>query len=157
MLSRINCDYNAYCKYIDMLLNQGRDEVINPTDLEKYPKGSVVSYVNKNGKFRHGGLLVGLTEDYIILRSMQNLKDMRDLCIKLNNINAFYIIDPRNVTSKTRSFSFRHIDDAESCKYTVKIGDTIVFKGRDTYDAERYKTTRKYKNQLEYYDQFIKH
>ena len=51
---------------IDTIIENGRKEITTKKQLEKFPIGSLISYMNIDDRFRTGGFIIKFATDYFI-------------------------------------------------------------------------------------------
>ena len=130
---------------INNLIKDGRIEITNKKQLEKYPIGSAISYLNINNIFRSGGFITKFCEDYFIYvlpdfetRYRARYSHIQKMWVKNT------IIVPTTKEKKTN--------------FPVKINEIIVYYGVDNFDAQRFQNTDKYKKIIlwgQYFGQII--
>lgn len=71
---------------IKKLLEEGRTEVKTKHQLEKFPLGSLISYVSKEGQFRRGGTIIKFADEYFIYLSYDGKTKVRARYINISKI-----------------------------------------------------------------------
>lgn len=127
--------------YTDVI-SKGRTEITTRDELIQFPPGSLVSYMKKNGLFRSGGFLIAIHDNFFTLRGGKVGKPVT-FDVFFNDVDKIYVGD-FDLTPTTK----------KPTKFPVFIGDTIVYYGKDKYDAKRYTTTNKFIRTLQWYNQF---
>ena len=128
---------------INNLIKDGRAEITTREQLEKYPIGSTISYLNINNVFRSGGFITKFCADYFIYTLPDFETKYRT---RYSHIQKMWIkntsIIPAIKNKKTN--------------FPVKINDIVVYYGIDNFDAQRFQNTEKYKKINGWYEYFEK-
>jgi len=138
-LSRINSSPALVQAKINKLLNSGRKEITTKKELEKFPLGSLVSYVTKDGLYRSGGFLRTIQDKYFALQG-GNVVNPISFSVQFNNISKMYIGSPVKLANRTD----------KKTKFEVKINGKVVYYAKSNYDAKRFMGTQKYKRMVKY-------
>jgi len=127
---------------ISNLIKDGRTEITTKKQLEKYPIGSAISYLNIDNVFRSGGFITKFSTDYFIYvlpdfktRYRARYSHMQKMWIKNTTIVP--------ATKKKTNFP-------------VKINDIVVYYGIDNFDAQRFQNTTKFKKMNIWHEYFNK-
>ena len=105
-----------------------------------------VSYVTKSGMYRSGGFLTKMDEDdeYIVLAA----PPIASFSVSLKAVDALYVKVPKakavdaTITPAT----------GPPTRFMVKVGDVVVYYGKDSYKASRFKQTARYKAMMDAFD-----
>lgn len=127
---------------INTLINKGRKEVANKKELEKFPIGSMISYINIDGAFRHGGFITKFTKDYFVYISPDFKTKHKGKYNRIARMCVGTVYDTINDLVSIRK------TDKPKTKYPVKVKDIVVYYAKENLDAERYKFTEKYKRMI---------
>jgi hypothetical protein len=106
-------------------------------------KRSHVSYVTKAGMYRSGGFLTKVDEDggWIALAA----PPIATFSVALDAVEALYVKVPKakavdaTITPAT----------GPPTRFQVKVGDVVVYNGKDAYKASRFKQTASYKAMMD--------
>ena len=133
---------------IETLVANGRKEITKKSQLEKYPIGSLISYINKSDMYRKGGFIVKYSDKYFIYVTPDYKHKYR---VKYDNIKRMWVGDPTKIEKDLIS-----LKPATNTKtnFPAKIGDTIIYYAKDNFALRRYKNTQKYKRTQEWYNYF---
>lgn len=123
------------------LIKAGRTEINTKEQLEKFPIGSPVSYLNNNNVFRPGGFIIKFKQEYFIYVLADFKTKYR---ARYNNIQKMWVADTfiRNSKQKNKT------------NFPVKINNIIVYYAIDNFDVERAQNTNKFllmKNWFEFF------
>lgn len=129
------------CKIMTMLEN-GRKEINTKKQLEKYPLGSMISYMNKSNIFRLGGFITKFAEEYFIYITPDFKTRYRT---RYQNIQKMWVGNVYEVTNDLVSIVGT---SRNPTKHEVKINDIVVYYGNDSFDAKRFRCTEKYKRMV---------
>lgn len=133
---------------IDTMVENGRKEIITKKQLEKYPIGSLISYLNINNIFKPGGFIIKFKPEYFIYITPDfNTKyRVRYTVIQKMWVGSVY---------KTKG-DFVSIVPTEKpkTKFPVIVNDIVIYYASDSFDVKRFKYTEKYKKIVSWCDFF---
>lgn len=132
---------------INDLISYGRKEITTRDKLEKFPVGSLISYTNKSGTFKHGGYLCKVKEDWFIYVTLDFSQKIR---ARYANIDKMWVGDVYKVIGDTISLNKPEV----TTNYPVEINNKIVYFGKNLNDAKRFKVTNKYENMIKWFEYF---
>ena len=89
-LTKINKKPELKEKHINKLKRSGRVEISTKKELENFPLGSYVSYVTKEGKYRSGGFLKVIKDEYFVLQGGSKQHPI-SFCVQFKNIDVIYV------------------------------------------------------------------
>jgi len=134
---------------IKKFVENGRREITKKSQLEKYPIGSLISYVNKSNIFKIGGFITKFTDEYFIYITPEFYTKYR---VRYTNIEKMWA---GNVY-KTKSDIVSIVKSTQKkTKYSVTIGNITVHYANNAYFAGCYQTTKKYKRMVDWYKYFV--
>jgi hypothetical protein len=133
---------------IKKLLKRGRKAITTKAELQEYPKGSLVSYVNKQNIFKSGGFLMKIADDYFIYLNSDEDKKYKG---RFENVQTIYVGNVYEVEDDI--VSIIKTTKAKT-KWPVKINDIIIYYAHNSYDKDRFMCTDKYKMIKKWYDFF---
>jgi hypothetical protein len=149
-IKNINRDKSLVIGKINTMIENGRLSITNIDELRSFPIGSIVSYMSKDGMFYPGGFLV-----YVGKKHFKLLPDLfgetKIIRININNIETMYVGNVYEITGDVVSIKQ---STNKITKHLVKIGDVVVYYGRDKIDKNRYMATKKYQKMLKWYALF---
>jgi len=138
---------------IQTLIEYGRIEIHTREELKEYPKGSLVSYLSKDDVFYLGGFLMSVGKKHFYIIS--DLADASNkIKISFKNINAIYVGTVFDTSNDVISIKE---NTKKPTKHPVKIGDIIVYYGKNRVDKNRFISTRKYQMMMAWYELFGKY
>ncbi|QGR54398.1 hypothetical protein [Moumouvirus maliensis] len=133
---------------IESMLENGRKEIKKQKELEKYPIGSLISYFNKDGIFKVAGFIKKFGDDYFVYLSSDFEKSIR---VKYQNVDKMYVGD----VYKTKNDFVSIVPYAgNKTNFPVKIGDVVVYYGKNNTMARRFMHTQKYQRMEQWYKIF---
>lgn len=133
---------------ISKIINDGREEITEKSQLEKFKKGSLISFSSISDKFRIGGFIVGFCDDSFIYVTPDFKKKYR---VKYRKIVKIWVGDVYKVKNDIISF----VPSSQfPTKWEVKINDIVIYYAASKYDADRFKNTDKYMKLLQWNDYF---
>ena len=135
---------------IETMIEHGRIEVTTKKQLEKYPIGSLISYMNKNNEFKQGGFITKFSDEYFIYITPDFKTRYR---VRYKNILKMWVGDVYTVTGDIISLAE---STNEPTNFKVKIGNIVVYYAKDAFDAKRFSNTKKYKTMKAWFDFFNK-
>ena len=135
------------CKILIMIEN-GRKEITTKKQLEKFNIGSMISYVNKSNVFKPGGFIVKFEDEYFVYVLLDFKTKFK---VKYVNVKKMLVGDVYKVTNDFVSL-VKGIQTPT--KYEVKVNNIIVYYGKESFDARRFKCTEKYKRMIAWNDYF---
>lgn len=133
---------------ISDLKSYGRSEITTKEELLEFPRGSLISYTNKQGFFQKGGYLCKVKDQWFIFIGIDCKQKIR---VRYCNVDKIYVGDVFKVTGDTISFNN---DVTKKTKYPVTIGNHVVYYASSSHLAKRFMVTNKYENMLTWYNYF---
>lgn len=133
---------------ISNLINCGRKEITTKTQLEKYPIGSLISYMNKQNIFKTGGYIIKYTEEYYIYVGIDFTTKYR---VRYKNINKMWVGNVYEVKNDIVSLTE---SKNEKTKFKVTINDVDIYYAKNSYNVKRFLNTEKYERMLAWYNYF---
>lgn len=133
---------------ISNLLDYGRTEVTTRKQLEKYPIGSLISYMNTKNIFKIGGFIVKFANEYFIYIKPDFTKKYR---VRYKNVQKMWVGNVYKVRGDIVSLAKTN---QKPTNFEVIIGDIIIYYARRTFDKKRFMNTEKYKTMLLWYNYF---
>jgi hypothetical protein len=134
---------------IYMMTKNGRTEVTNREELEKFPIGSLISYTNKQGDFKQGGYITDYEENHFVFITPDIKTKYR---VKYSKVDKMWVGEIDKVSNDIVNLTE---SKQKKTNYPVKIGDTVVYYAMGQYDQIRFMTTDKYKLMLGWYQYFV--
>jgi hypothetical protein len=134
-------------KIDDMLLN-GRKEITTIDQLNKYPCGSLISYMNSDGIFRKGGFLLDIQDNSFSFLTSDFERRYR---INMNKVSKIWIGSVYKVKNDVVSIV---PTTKQKTSFPVKVGNIIVFYGQDNYAVKRYTHSAKFQTVLKWFNRF---
>ncbi len=124
---------------IDTIIENGRHEITSKKQLEKYPIGSLISYMNNNNVFRSGGFITKFSDDYFIyiLSDFKTRYRARYSHIQKMWVGSVYST-AHDIVSIVPSTN-------KKTNFPVVINDITIHYAQKTFDIKRYKNTDKFK------------
>lgn len=139
-------------KFIKQMILEGWIEIDSFTKLKK---GDRIRYLLNDGKYRSGGWITYIHDDYTWLRYLSFNKTVFSL--QANVVNKIYILPKNNDDQNDKvKFNKPQVDNDKEVKFGVYIDDILVYNARDTYAMERFKKTKKYEKAKKQGFQFYK-
>lgn len=150
-------------KTIEALKNKGRKEIKTKEQLEKFPLGSLISFLKKSGKkssgkksskkdgsggkFKKGGFICDYGEDYFIYITVDFENKYR---VKYNRIIKMWVVDVNKAGAREAiSFAFK-----KKTSYPVKLNGKVVYYATSEDTAKKFKKTPKYHVARKWVDKF---
>lgn len=136
---------------IKTYLENGRQEVTTKKELEKYPIGSLVAYVQKkDGILRTGGFITKFKKDYFVYIKPDNFdKAFRGRYQLISRIFVGSVYSTFNDIVSITTPPKQKVSN-----FPVEINGRIVYYGQKTFDVYRYKETEKYKRMIKWCEYF---
>ncbi|AVG46850.1 hypothetical protein [Acanthamoeba polyphaga mimivirus] len=133
---------------IETLKENGRKEITSKSQLDEYPIGSLISYLNKNNIFKSGGFLIKITNEYFIYITPDFTTKYR---VRFRNVNKMWVGDPRKINNDILSLKKT---TSQKTNFPAKIDDIVVHYAKDNFSLKRFKNTQKYQRMLQWYQYF---
>jgi len=133
---------------IATLIDHGRKEITTKEELEKYPIGSLISYMNNKNVYKIGGFLLKVVEEYFIYLDLDFQTKYR---VRYGNVEKMWVGDVHKVNNDIVSIAKTK---QEKTNFPVKIGKTIVYYAVNRFDLNRFVNTKKYQNMAKWYEYF---
>lgn len=133
---------------IESFIENGRSEITTKKQLEKYPIGSLISYMTNSNIFKLGGFIVKFANDYFIYITPDFKTKYR---ARYKNIKKMWAGDVYEVKNDLISFVKT---SQKKTNFEIRVNDIIIFYARSSFDARRFKCTEKYKRLVLWNDYF---
>lgn len=133
LLYQINQSPVMIKQKIKKLIKSGRNVIKTKEELKKFPLGTLVSYITKEGLYRSGGFLRSIKNKYFALQG-GNVANPISFPVQFSNIKKMYVGSPIKNVNRT----------VKKTNFPVMIGKTIVYYAKSNYDIKRFKATKKY-------------
>lgn len=130
------------------LLECGREAVMTKEQLETYPIGSSISYLNSSCEFQQGGFIIKYADEWFAFITPEFDLKVR---VRYTNVlkmwvgNVFKTTD--DIVSITRT-------KQKKTNFPVMIGNIPVFYGRKSYYAIRFRFTERYRRMADWHNYF---
>ena len=134
---------------ISNFLEYGRKEITTKNELENFPIGSLISYINHKGHFKQGGFITKFADDYFIFITPDFTSKFR---VRYKNTIRLWAGNVFNVSNDIISFAGT---SQKKTNFPVVLNDIIVFYANSNYDAKRFMNTDRYRTLLLWYNYFI--
>lgn len=147
---RVNVDKAIRKAKIQLLIEKGRILVSTREELLDFPLGSIISYITNDDIFHSDGYLKHIgKKSFTVIKEPKEDADITK--IKFSNVVEMYI----GHVGKTKNdvISIHQCNDTIT-KYPVKIGDIVVYYGRNNMDMKRFSFTDKYLRMVDWYSMF---
>ncbi|BCS83766.1 hypothetical protein QLL95_gp0357 [Cotonvirus japonicus] len=148
----------AFAVKISNLLEYGRKEITlhnknqilsaSKQEFEKFPIGSLVSYMNIKNEFKQGGFIIKFSDDYFIFITLDFKTKYR---VKYANVLTLWVGDVYHLSNDLMSLKKT---SQNKTNFPVKIGKSIVYYGKNNFDKNRFLNTEKYKRMNDWYNYF---
>ena len=141
-----------FASRIEVMIENGRHEITTKKQLEKYPIGSLISYLNINNVFRPGGFIIKFTPEYFIYISPDFTTKYR---ARYNHIQTIWV---GSVYHTKNDFVSIVQTSQKKTNFPVIVNDIIIYYGKNTFDIKRFQNTDKYKKIIQwcqYFEQTI--
>jgi hypothetical protein len=126
----------------------GREEITTIDELKNFAIGSLISYMNKSGIYKSGGVLWKIADDNFIYLNLETNQKFR---AQIKNVDKMWVGSVYDVKNDIISLV---PTTKKKTSRPVKINDIVVYYAKSSYDYERYKCTRKYKLMKKWYKTF---
>lgn len=126
----------------------GRKQIKTKEELDNYPIGSAISYLNVNDELRKCGFLVRIEEEYFTFIEPEFKKKFR---VRYENIKKMWIGDVYKTTNDIVSITET---TQKPTKLPVKVGKIIVYYAIRRQFKIKYKMTDKYARMMKWYKYF---
>lgn len=144
----INRDKPALNLKIARLKNNGRKEITTKDELEKFPIGSLISYMNKSGIFKTAGYIWNFGDDYFIYLTADFTKKYR---VKYKNVLKMWV---GNVYKTSNDIVSVVPSTNKKTKLVAKIGKVPVYYTTNRNTLNRFMHTEKYQRMVKWYEIF---
>lgn len=146
VLATISQDPALIKAKIESLLAKGRIKITTKEQLSKYPNGTLVSYITKDGKYRSGGFLKIIKDQYFALQGGDyKIGKPISFPVQFANIKEMYVGSPIHYANRKEPVSFN---------FPVKIGGDIVYHAQDNFDRKRFMATQRFQIWKKWHDEF---
>lgn len=136
---------NKLLKFIEY----GRKEITSKKELEKFPIGSILSYMNINNQFKQGGFIIKFADDYFIFITLDFSTKYR---VRYKNVSKMWAGDVFNIHNDFISFTE---SSQKKTNFPVKINDSIIYYATSDLDKKDFMSTDHYKKLINWYNYFI--
>ena len=152
-LDRINASKALVQEKIDKLIEKGavKIEPIDRASLEAVDAlGKMCSYVRKDGKYRSGGIITKLEDDWFSMLGGGGLLPVMTFCVQYADVKECYL--RARERNKTGPLEPKPTTKPET-KYPVKVGDVTVRYFQNASSKRRFLNGPVYKRMLEWVEQ----
>jgi hypothetical protein len=129
---------------IDTFVENGRKEITTKKQLEKFPIGSLISYMNIDNVFRSGGFIIKFTPDYFIYITPDFSTKYRARYSHILKMWAGNVYNTQNDIVSIVPAS------QDKTNFSVVVNDIPIYYAKKSFDAKRFKHTAKYKKIIEW-------
>ncbi len=134
---------------IGIMIENGRKEITTGEELDEFLIGSLISYMDNNKIFKHGGFLVKTTNEYFIYITSDFLQKKR---VYFKNVSKMWVGDVFSIKNDLVSLTKT---SQKKTNFPVKINNTILYYGRNNFDKKRFMNTDRYQKIIQWYKYFI--
>lgn len=143
---KLNKDYVK--AKISNLIENGRKEITTKEELEQFPIGSLISYMNKNNEFKIAGFITKFSDDYFIYIVPDFTQKYR---VRYTNVIKMWVGDVYSVKKDIISFTKTSKNKTD---FPVKLNNVILYYAKHNFDKKRYMNTNKYEISCKWIDYF---
>lgn len=148
IIEPINKDKAALLSKISTLIENGRQEITTKGELEQFPLGSLISYMNTQGIFRTAGFIDKFEDESFIYLDIDFATRRRVQYIYIKKMWVGKVNETKNdIVSIIPS-------TAEKTKHFAKIGDIVVYYSNRPAMISRFKHTQKYQRMVKWYERY---
>ena len=133
---------------IETIIENGRKEITTKEELEKFPIGCIISYLNNDDIFRPGGFIIKFKPEYFIYITVDFSTKYR---ARYSHIQKMWVGDVYN--TRNDFVSIVPATRAET-NFPVIVDDVVVHYATSNYDAKRFKHTDKYLTMMKWCEYF---
>lgn len=141
-LYTINSDPVLFEKKMKEMIDNGRKIIHSKEELQRYPLGTLVSYVTNSGLYRSGGFLKSLQDEYFTLQGGTFAMPI-SFPVQYKNIQEMYVGVPIRLLNRNKD---------KKTKFKVKLGKKTVYYAKDNYDVKRFMKTKRYKDMAAWHE-----
>ena len=135
---------------ISYFIEHGRKEITTKEELEKFPIGSLISYMNHNNDFKCGGFITKFSKDYFIYIISDFSQKYR---VRYINVQKMWAGDLYSVSKDLISLT---ISSQKKTNFPVEVNGVVIYYGKNNFDAKRYINTDKHKILVQWCEYFKK-
>ena len=130
------------------LIGYGRKEITTKKQLEKYKIGSLISYLNTSNLFKQGGFITKFADDYFIYITPDFDTKYK---VRYENVDKMWVGEVNTVVNDIISLV---PTPRKKTNFPVTVDDVVIYYGKNSFDANRFKSTDKYKRLVMWNDYF---
>lgn len=135
---------------IAIMKENGRKEITTKEELEEFPIGSLISYMNTNNVYKQGGYIIKFAEEYFIYILSDLTQKYR---VRYENVQKMWAGDVYVVRNDIVSL----VETTQKkTNFPVKMNGIVIYYGKNNFDAKRYMNTEKYKKYMDWIEYFNK-
>lgn len=123
---------------IDTMIENGRKEITTKKQIEKFPIGSIISYMNVNDVFHLGGFITKFKNDYFIYVSTDFKTKYKARYTHIQKMWVGSVYDVKN------DFVSIVASQKKKTKFAVAVNGIDIYYAPDSYNAKRFMHTDKY-------------
>ena len=135
---------------IKTFIEYGRKEITTKEELEEFPIGSLISYMNKDNMLKQGGFIIKFTDDYFNYITADFTAKYR---VRYVNVKKMWVGDVYKVSKDIISLT---TTTQPKTNFPVKVNNVVVFYAKNNFDIKRYTSTIKYKTMIKWCEYFKK-
>ena len=133
---------------IDTLIEYGHTQITSKKQLEKFPIGALISYLNINNTFRPGGFLVDFFDDHFIYVTPDFETLRKGKYARIIKMWVASVYDTQN--DLVSIFPTQN----KKTNFSVIINGIPIYFARNSFDMKRFMNTNKYKLIMKWVDFF---
>lgn len=135
---------------INSLLKNGRKQIPpSKKQLSKFPIGSLISHINNNNVFKHGGFLTKITNLYFIYLAPDFTNKFR---VRFKNIKKIFV---GSVYTTHNDLISIVKTKQKKTNFLITINGTIVYYAQKNFDRNRFKNSKRFQLMVQWYKYFM--
>ena len=143
-----NIDKASINAKISSMIENGRKEIFTKKELEQYPIGSMISYMNVNDIFKIGGFITNFDNDFFIYITPDFSQKYR---ARYKNIKKMIVGD---IYSTKNDLVSLVKTNQNKTNYPIVVDDIIIYYATNNFHIKRFKNTQKYQKYIQWIDYF---
>jgi hypothetical protein len=137
-----------FASKIDTMIENGRKEITTKKQLEKYPIGSLISYLRNDNIYKPGGFIIEFAPEYFIYILHDFSTKYR---ARYHNIDKMWVGSVYKTKNDFVSIvPIKH----QKTNFPVIVNNVTIYYAKNTFDVKRFINTEKYKKIIQWREYF---
>jgi len=133
---------------ISIFLENGRKEITSQKELEKFPIGSLIAYMNNKNEFRNGGFIIKFCDDSFIYINPEFTHKYK---VRYKNVQKMWV---GNVYKTKNDIVSLVKTSRKKTNFPVVLNNIPIYYAKNNFDVKRFQNTNKYETYIKWIEYF---